>query len=349
MADVVLLEEVKADLRADLFAKINDLTSSVARVTKKREKDEHAAKLHSLLAGLSPTHHLAHAPSLDCAGMCVPGSIVYLSPAASTASKTSYTIHLCEEQRLNEENVLIGYHPSLAEKALKALIEDTSSDFLSISFGVKPEEASLSSQRTFGDSRFDFVLETTSRLILIECKNVVGGDYTSGTVPASRSPVGVYCVSSSDRSALFPHGTVTKSSLPVISDRAIKHLDGLTNLHDTKTSDGSKTIESAVVFLINRGDCSAFRPCHEADMLFAQMLLKAQHAGVRVIAQELVWKEDENGEFKGSAGKDLPVTFDPIVDDKDIDPELVAKVLTYNAEHANDRKSPSSSKKQKTK
>ena len=341
VADVLLLDEVKDTNK--MFEVIKQLASSVPGKTK-RERDNHAAELHTFLSGLSPLH-LAHAPSLDCAGMAVPGSIVYISPASSTQAKTAFTIQLCEEQR-QEGNVIVGYHPALAEKALKALMEQSSSvsDFLSRSFGIKDsEEVQLSSQRTFGDSRFDFVLETSSRVVLIECKNVVGADYSSGSVPLSRSPIGVYCVEQGARSAIFPHGSGSKLPGGVISDRAIKHLDGLINLHKTKT-EGGKTIESAIVFLVNRSDCTSFRPCHEADKLFAQMLHRAKQTGVRVIAQELFWSETR----LCLSGKDLPVAFDASVNGHDIDPDLLRKVLEYSAVHSNDRKSPSSStKKQK--
>lgn len=346
VADVLLLDEVQADKRSEMFQVIDKLTSSVP--TKKSERDKRAAELHTFLRSLSPSLYLAHAPSLDCAGMAVPGSIVYLSPASTSQSKTDYTIQLCEEQR-QEGNVIVGYHPSLAEKALKALMEQRDSGFLTQVFGIKEsEEMELSSQRTFGESRFDFVVETASRIILIECKNVVGADYITGSVPSSRSPVGVYCVEPStsmgtanNRSAIFPHGSGSKLPGGVISDRAIKHLDGLIRLHSTQ--ERNKTIESAIVFLVNRSDCSSFRPCHEADELFSQMLLRAKQCGVRVIAQELVWNDSTC-----RAGKEIPVTFDASVDEKSIDPELVRKVLEYNAEHSNDRKSPSSSaKKQK--
>jgi DNA-binding sugar fermentation-stimulating protein len=343
VADVVLLDEIKDEKRQGMFEVIRQLTSSLP--TKKIDRDKHVAELHAFLSSLSPNLHLAHAPSLDCAGMAVPGSIVYLSPASSTQAKTTFTIQLCAEQR-QDKDVIVGYHPSLAERALKALMEQSSSDFLSRSLGIRgSEEAVLSSQQTFGDSRFDFVLETPTRLILIECKNVVGADYASGTVPSSRSPIGVYCVEPSlPRSAIFPHGSGSKLPGGVISDRAIKHVDGLIKLNQTKL--GNKVIESAIVFLVNRSDCSSFRPCHEADKLFAQMLHKAKQAGVRIIAQEIVWSEGR----VCYAGRELPVTFDASVSGEDIDPELLQEVLTYNSEHSNDRKSPSSSaKKKKTK
>ncbi len=40
-------------------------------------------------------------------------------------------------------------------------------------------------------------------------------------------------------------------------------------------------LRCAVLFLVNRSDCVAFRPCHEADPLFSQVLKAASEAGGR--------------------------------------------------------------------
>ncbi len=45
-------------------------------------------------------------------------------------------------------------------------------------------------------------------------------------------------------------------------------------------------LRCAVLFMVNRSDCGAFRPCHEADPLFAQVLRAAHEAGKR-----LHWRE----------------------------------------------------------
>ena len=298
---------------------------------KKKEIDERKARLHDLLIGLGPDLQLAHAPSLDCAGIVVPGALVLLAPAASETAKTAYTIYLCEEIREGGTCVTVGYHPNLAERACKAMLSAGRVESVLSSPLDQDEELLLTSQRTFGDSRFDFVLESSNRIVVIEVKNVVGADYTIGSVPLSRSPVGVYSVppsSTRQRSAIFPHGTNTKPGLPCISDRAIKHLHSLTNLHGT-VIDG-KVVECAVVFMINRADCDAFRPCHEADPLFAQMLMKAQRK-VKIVAQELIWEASPENSFSCSAGRELPLVFDPSVDDSAIDQGVLQRVLDFNA------------------
>lgn len=53
-----------------------------------------------------------------------------------------------------------------------------------------------------------------------------------------------------------------------------------------------------------RGDCAAFRPCHEADMMFARMLQRAQESGVLVMAHDVCWQGS-----KAVWGKQLPVVY----------------------------------------
>jgi len=326
VADVLLLDGITFGVAEETWIR----AALEKTPKKKKEIDEHKARLHGLLTGLGPDLKLAHAPSLDCAGIVIPGTQVLLAPSTSVTAKTAYTIYLCEEIR-EEGYVTVGYHPALAERFCKECYLSTVRGVMSVISSPldQDEELVLTSQRTFGDSRFDFVLESSKRIVVIEVKNVVGADYTIGSVPLARSPVGVYTVPpSSTRKAIFPHGTNTKPGLPCISDRAIKHLHSLTNLHGTHI-DG-KIVECAVVFMVNRADCDAFRPCHEADPLFAQVLKKAARK-IKVVAQELVWEASSANAYTCRAGRELPCVFDPSVDDTKIDAEVLQSVLDFNA------------------
>jgi hypothetical protein len=86
--------------------------------------------------------------------------------------------------------------------------------------------------------------------------------------------------------------------------------------------------------MVNRKDCEQFRPCHEADMLFAQCLQRAQNAGVLVLAKQLDWELEEG---RCTSGKDIPVVFHPSVDCTVLDESWLARVLDYNANHGSDR------------
>lgn len=56
--------------------------------------------------------------------------------------------------------------------------------------------------------------------------------------------------------------------------------------------------------LCYRSDCAAFRPCHEADMMFSRMLYRAQQQGVLVMAHDVHWEAG-----KAFWGKQLPVVY----------------------------------------
>ena len=283
--------------------------------------------------------HLGHTPALDCAGMIVPGAVVYCTPNDGH-TKTKFTVQLCEEQREDGGVVTVACHPNLAERAARVLLEN---HLLNEELGDY-DPLRVLRQQTFGKSRVDFVVqnEIENSITLVEVKNVVGADYKEGSVPPGRCEVGVYSVipmeadgSDYKRHAIFPHGS-KKAEVNVVSDRAIKHIHELTCMQGT-TDDQGRYVKSSILFIINRSDCEAFRPCHEADMLFAQMLLRAQERGVLIIAKEVIWT-------LGTAvsGRSLPVAFDKSVT-SNIDENHLSQVLLFN--ESGSGRSPSPSKK----
>ena len=155
-----------------------------------REKRERREELNALVADLKAKDasggELAHAPSLDCAGMLVSGSNCYVKKNAGSHTKTAWTVQLCEEQRSATRSVLVGYHPHLAEKIAQSMLSH-SSGLLKDDLG---EVGAIAKQRTFGNSRVDFVLEgkgkNSNTLTLLEVKNVVGAEYELGSVPFNR-------------------------------------------------------------------------------------------------------------------------------------------------------------------
>ena len=335
--------------RADFTVKIEGNSScsdgtpkkaDTKKVTKKQENDSKIALSNALRLTVKPEDiHLGHTPALDCAGMIVPGAVVYCTVNGGH-TKSKYTVQFCEEQREDGGIVTVACHPNLAERAARVLLEE---EYLTEELGLYDARKVLR-QQTFGNSRVDFVIqnEEENSITLVEVKNVVGADYQEGSVPPGRSPIGVYSVpmnidgSAYKRHAIFPHGS-KKTEVGVVSDRAIKHIHELTCMQGTVDSQG-RNIKSAILFIINRSDCEAFRPCHEADMMFAQMLLRAQNKGVNIIAKEVIWT---NG--IGLAGRSLPISFDKSVT-SNIDEEHLLKVLLFN-ENGSGRTPPPSKKK----
>lgn len=283
-----------------------------------------------------------HSPSIDCAGMVVPGATVYctMNNKAGSTAKSNATIQLCEECREDGSMVRVGYHPALAESACRVMLEEK---LLAEEVGHYDR---FQSQFTIGKSRFDYVLHDESvpdqkTVTILEVKNVPGCDYPVGLVPAVRSSVGIYEYLPSSgsngyvRSAIFPHGAA-KASIGVVSDRAIKHIWELTqiqtgkvNLADLGIVNVTK-VQCAIIFIVNRSDCAQFRPCHEADMLFAQVLKRAAESGVKLICKSLLWSENETSSASCYLHKTLPVVFDEAVKTENIDEEHLKRVLEFN-------------------
>ncbi|WIA33419.1 hypothetical protein OEZ86_006553 [Tetradesmus obliquus] len=274
---------------------------------------------------------LAHTPALDSGGMIVPGARVYMTAnAVKAGQKTTHAVQLAEDLREGGQTALVGAHPFLAERIAEAAVQQRLLPLLAELQGY----SSVLKQQTEGSGRFDFALcyEDGSRLLL-EVKNVVAADFPAGGVPAQRSKVGVYTSAAEPytRSAIFPIGSAGSSGKKngvkgVVSDRAIKHLNELTQLQQAGTDSQGRRLRCAVLFVVNRSDCASFRPCHEADMMFARMLLRAQQQGVLIMAHDVHWQ--------GSCalwGKPLPVVYDPAVAAAAVDEAQLAAVLEFNA------------------
>lgn len=75
------------------------------------------------------------------------------------------------------------------------------------------------------------------------------------------------------------------------SDRASRHVEELIQA----VQSGSH--HAALVFLVQRGDCSAFAPCYEKDPRYANLLMQAKEAGVRIIPIqcELQRRQEKDG------------------------------------------------------
>jgi DNA-binding sugar fermentation-stimulating protein len=304
------------------------LVYSVKPLTPKEEKQ----RMEGLVTKMSLYRPLntvvtAHAPSLDCGGTVVPGNFVYCTVNGKKTVKTNLTIQHCEEIREDGRFVRVGYHPSIAETACRAMLDKR---LLDAELG---RYTNLDSQYTYGTSRFDYRLvdDVLKTCTLLEVKNVPCADYPAGgKVPLQRGSVGVYesTLQPYVRSAIFPHGSL-KPGIGVVSDRAIKHVHGLTEIMVGKRLDPEgRTLKCAILFVVNRSDCVQFRPCHEADMLFAQVLKKAEECGVRLICKSLVWEGDSG---RCTMGPTLPVVFHESVKSADIDEKHLKDVLAYNA------------------
>lgn len=243
---------------------------------------------------------LAHAPSLDVGGLCVPGSVVWLTDRRRRESgkkatgTTSHAIELVEADGDGDDDdddapVLVGCAPSLGERAAEeAVARGLLNDAVRRVYDVDGR-VGLRRQRTRGDARVDLELVGPSsssrgdaRATLVEVKNVVCADFAPSRAPERRSPN--HCVvlrkteTGADgpplpRAGLFPWGLrrqTDEKGRRVVSARAVRHVR---NLAETVTSskDVDADVDAAVLlFVANRSDCARVRVDDEGCPAFAE-------------------------------------------------------------------------------
>ncbi len=121
--------------------------------------------------------------------------------------------------------------------------------------GLFSPAATVRREVTHGDSRFDLYVEDGERRAFIEVKGVT---------------------LERDGIAMFPDAPTA---------RGVKHLEGLIRAVE-------EGFESYVVFVIQMKGVKVFKPNRETDRRFADALLRASEAGVRIIATDSVVSAD---------------------------------------------------------
>ena len=185
--------------------------------------------------------YIAHCPSLGLGGIIVPGVEVIMT-ASSTKSKTDFVVQAVRDSN----NIWVGNVPLHANRIVKRLLDTNL---------LVPDVLSYKAEHTFGDSRFDFLIETDCGSIFCEVKSVHIKDPNNNDI------------------AMFPVGN--KRNQETISVRANKHVTGLTEIaQDAK--------RAMIVFVVQREDCHMFEPNRVSDPTFSNLLDAAQVAGVKV-------------------------------------------------------------------
>ncbi len=218
---------------------------------------------------------MAHTPALGCCGLIAPGTIVYCTKSESTKNKSKYVIH----HVVGENGEIIGVNPMLANPIVKSLL-------LSGTIGMYSHISNLKSEVVVGDSRFDFSFTTESgKLVYCEVKNVPLADVVD--VPAKeRKKMDLSSYDFSKKIAIFPDGYRKSKSEPV-SERALKHVNHLREIHTTHPE-----IECVLIFLIQRSDVDAFKPS-SLDPIYQKAVYDAMESGVHVLPLCVEWKGNE--------------------------------------------------------
>lgn len=170
-----------------------------------------------------------------CKELLVPGAKVYLEKSNQPNRSTGYDLITVEK-----EGRLINMDSNAPNQAVKEWLEKGAL-FEDIKL-IRPET-------TYGQSRFDFYLETEKQKIFIEVKGVTL-EY--------------------DNHVFFPDAP---------SDRAVKHVEELIAAH-------KEGYECYILFVIQMRAVKDFAPNETTHKAFAEALRKAHRAGVHIIARD---------------------------------------------------------------
>ncbi len=170
-----------------------------------------------------------------CKELLVPGAVVYLEKSTNPERRTAYDL-----VAVRKGDRLINMDSQIPNKVVEKWLY-TKQLFHDLVL-VRPETK-------YGNSRFDFYIETTSDKIFMEVKGVT----------------------------LEENGIVRFPDAP--SERAVKHVEELIRA----CKEGYKAY---ILFVIQMKDVKYFTPNEDTHPEFAEVLLKAKEAGVNILAYD---------------------------------------------------------------
>ena len=174
-----------------------------------------------------------------CRELLIEGATVYLQKSANPARKTGYDLIAVQKGDL-----LINIDSAAPNKA--------AAEYLRKQFG---DNALIKPEKTYGDSRIDFYIETATEKWLIEVKGVTLEERGR---------------------ALFPDAP---------TERGVKHINELIKA----TSEGYKT---CILFIIQMKGIASFSPNDTTHPAFGEALRNAAKKGVQIKAIDCIVTPD---------------------------------------------------------
>tara|TARA_B110000483_G_scaffold239476_1_gene318035 strand:+ start:854 stop:1741 length:888 start_codon:yes stop_codon:yes gene_type:complete len=237
------------------------------------------------------TIHLAHVPSLNLSGKCVPGTICLMKYATDkkgtkigpNCTTSKYGKRKCEFHSflVLYKHIWIAAHPKIGETIASHLLKP-GTIYTSISeseiIRCQAEVAGVAGT----NMRVDYLLthkDNTSTMV--EVKTVVDCEDDN---PSSCLDTG---------GAIFPFGKRTQKydGNKVVSERAIKHVSELTLVSKKiKVDTQYPILNTCMLFIVVRDDCQYFKPHKEACPTFAAVLHTAKVNGVLLVAHKVGWE-----------------------------------------------------------
>ena len=200
-----------------------------------------------------------------CRELLVPGATVYLAAAENPARKTPYDLIAVDKSLPDGRTVTVNMD-SQAPNAIAA-------EWLPVS-GLFPETATIRREVTYGDSRFDFCIQTADTTAYLEVKG---------------------CTLERDGIAYFPDAP---------TERGVKHIKELTALANAGHP-------AYILFVTQMKGVTELRPNDETHPAFGEALREAEEAGVGVIAVDCVVETTPNPDgtltLSVTADKPIPV------------------------------------------
>ena len=230
---------------------------------------------------------MAHTPALGCCGLIAAGATVWVMPAPSSKSVSSYVIYLVEEADGN----IICAHPTVANEVAAGMLAAGI---------VVPGLRDIRREVVAADTecRFDFCGVTAGtdtprsvmpraasvtpddRLTYVEVKSAPIAD-TVDCMPRDRAKAIAEAGPNPPKMAIFPHGNRRKDG--VISPRALKHTQTMQGLIE------SGKARCIMLYLTMRTDVERFT-VSAVDHIYRQAVMDACDAGVEIQAWSVRWE-----------------------------------------------------------
>ena len=234
---------------------------------------------------------LVHTPGLGLADQCLSGSKIFATPSKNKTSKTDY---ITQSVYINEKDygqTIIGANPHTAEIIGKEIIKKNI-------WNPYPKFKVCDKKPANVDYLGDIYLKNKNKFIIIEIKNVICASYDPNLKEVNRRYVFFDNTNPFQRSGIYPNGERNQKykGKSVVSERSVRQIDEMIN--------SKQKYHFAIVFLVNRGDCSIFKPNWQRDSVYSKKLVKAVKSGIDVYALGIDWN-DKACNFNGELEIDL--------------------------------------------
>lgn len=235
--------------------------------------------------------YLVHTPGLGLADQCVSGSEIFATRSKNKNSKTDYiTQSVCVDED-GYGQTIIGANPHTAELIVKEIIQKDV-------WNPYPNYKICKKKPAHIDYLGDIYLKFHNKFIVIEIKNVICASFDPGKKKVERRYVFYDKKKPFYRSGIYPNGEKSQKykGKSVVSKRSIRQIDNMIN--------DNQNFHFAIVFLVNRGDCSNFKPNWQKDPIYSKRLTEALKSGVDIYALGVSW-DDKTCKFNGQLNVDL--------------------------------------------